>query len=95
MRCTNCNSEWSVGQGGSQTLKCPFCGVMLNVNKKSVMIMNEVVKEIIDRNGENILLDKARFSAMFSDIAYPSNPRIFQQPNHSCIIKFKQHHGPN
>ena len=69
MRCSNCNSEWSIGQGGSQTLKCPFCGVMLNSLANTQVTMKDTVKRIIEVKGDNILYNKSRFSAMFSDLA--------------------------
>ena len=69
MKCNSCGSEWTVGKGTSQTIKCPFCGAALKNTSSADISYNDAFKKIVDLKGESVLNDRALFLSMLSDIA--------------------------
>lgn len=70
MKCNNCKSEWIVDPGLSVSMtNCPFCGKSLLSEKKKLSTVEDVLVEINKRFGVNILIDKTKLIAYFSDLA--------------------------
>lgn len=68
MICEKCKSEWNTPRSFYQSNKCPFCGATL-IESKSQDTMENVVKQIFEQFGSEILLDKNKFLAIFVDYA--------------------------
>lgn len=71
MKCSNCGSEWNANVKLLQIKNCPFCGASLVNSAKwgEEIGAGEVIRLIIEQFGENILLEKNKFIAVFTDYA--------------------------
>ena len=71
MRCNNCGSEWSTGINTSNSHRCPFCGktVLHNELSEENLTLPVVLKQITDRFGLKILLNKQKCIGLFKDFA--------------------------
>ncbi len=70
MRCNNCGSEWTVGSNFSfSESKCPFCGKALSPEKKLFETVEDVLVEIRNSYGLEVLNDGRKLLAYFADLA--------------------------
>lgn len=70
MKCNNCGSEWMVSPKISfSETKCPFCGSPLASKKKTFETLEDVLVEIRDKYGLEILGDGGKLLAYFGDLA--------------------------
>lgn len=70
MKCNNCGSEWKVSTKISfSETKCPFCGSPLASEKKTFETLEDVLVEIRDKYGLEILGDGGKLLAYFGDLA--------------------------
>ena len=70
MKCNNCGSEWKINPSISfPETKCPFCGSPLASEKKMFETLEDVLVEIRDSYGMEILGNGSKLSAYFADLA--------------------------
>lgn len=71
MKCLNCNAEWTVPQNISHSLSnCPFCGASLKPTApRSLSTVEDVLQEILQRFGMDILKNGQKLIAIFSDLS--------------------------
>lgn len=69
MKCNYCGSEWSPAKTYSQIKNCPFCGKQLIVPAADESSLDSVIREILNRFGYELLLDKHKFISVLSDLA--------------------------
>ena len=71
MKCSKCNSEWTVPQNLSRSItNCPFCGAALaSAPPRQLLTVEDVLEEITDRFGLEMLRNGAKTIALFSDLS--------------------------
>jgi len=84
LKCTHCESEWTLGKGVSSPSKCPFCGEPLTPESDT---MEAVLKYIAEIYGADILRDSNKLIAYFADVA----PKLTRERN--LLRSFTQCNG--
>lgn len=71
MKCSACGSEWNTKVSISQIKNCPFCGCsLIKTTTPTVNVgISDVISQIIDQFGEDVILQKSRFISIFGDLA--------------------------
>ena len=70
MKCSHCQAQWNVRPDvSSQMTNCPFCGKSLMEKKQTLDTIEDVLREIIRLEGEEILRNGNRMLSFFADFA--------------------------
>ena len=71
MKCSKCQAEWTPGNVSSQMTNCPFCGASLvsMAAAEKDQTMSDVMVQIVERFGEEILSQESKCLAAFKDFA--------------------------
>lgn len=71
MKCPNCFAEWYLPEQSPNHLRtCPFCGNSIQRDSKKVLsTIEDVLGEMIEKFGVDILRDGTKTVAVFSDLA--------------------------
>lgn len=72
MKCKHCGKVWSIAQSGSLPCECPFCGKNLDIiikNPGSDASVSDVIKMLAEVYGEDIIMNRRLFLALFGDLA--------------------------
>ncbi len=71
MKCSKCQAEWTPGNVSSEMTNCPFCGaslVSMAATEKD-QTMSDVMVQIVEHFGEEILAQESKCMAAFKDFA--------------------------
>ena len=71
MKCSKCKAEWMPGNVKSQLFTCPFCGAPLGsaTAVDENLTMSDVIVQIVEHFGEEILSQESKCMAAFKDFA--------------------------
>lgn len=92
MKCKHCGKVWSIAQSVSLPYECPFCRQNLQIiieNPDAAVTAPEMVKRLVDAYGDDIIMNKRIFLALFGDLAphLKKERKIFSAAMTSDVMK--------